>query len=176
MPAFKLRIPESALPDWAAKYSYPGEDEICATVGPAARARGYLLRDEFLQLCRWKTPRSQPRCAANPAPLIEEVTRVALGASAEELKIRALLLLKGVSWPTASVLLHFCDRGKYPTIDFRALWSLRSAPPAQYDFSFWWSYTTFMRGLQERTRLPMRTLDRALWQYSKERQPPAGGA
>ena len=86
------------------------------------------------------------------------------------LKVGVLLLLEGVSWPTASVILRFCDRGLYPILDYRALWSLGVAPPPPYRFPFWRAYVDFVRGLHERTGLPMRTLDRALWQYSKERQ------
>src|SRR5437867_6515385 len=140
MAKFKLRIAENDLARWAERYSYPPESEIEDGVAPAARARRYLTRDEFLRLCRWKTPRSQSRCAANDAAFVEEVTRVALSGASEELKIRVLLLLKGVSWPTASVILHFCDRGKYPILDYRALWSLSAAPPSLYTFPFWGSY------------------------------------
>lgn len=167
---FRLRISENELARWAGRYSYPGESEIESGVAPAARTRGHLTYDEFLRLCKWKTPRSQSRCAANDPDLVQEVTRLALSTGHEELKIGALLLLKGVSWPTASVILHFCDHDKYPILDYRALWSLSITPPSQYTFPFWWAYTNFMRQLQERTGLTMRVLDRALWQYSKERQ------
>lgn len=170
MPRFTLRIPENQLLAWAKRYSYPGEAEIEDGVAPAARARGYLTHDEFLRLCRWKTPRSQSRCAANDPSFVQEVTRVALSATHEELKIGVLLLLRGVSWPTASVILHFCDQGKYPILDYRALWTLSTAPPTQYTFPFWWAYTCFTRQLHERTGMSMRMVDRALWQYSKERQ------
>jgi hypothetical protein len=140
-----------------------------------ARARGHLTRADFLSICRWKTPRSQSRCASNSASFIEEATRVSLSSAQEEMKIGALLLLRGVSWPTASVILHFCDGGQYPILDYRALWSLGVPQPSQYTFPFWWAYTTFTRALHQSTRFSMRTIDRALWQYSKERQK-AGGA
>src|SRR5512146_2710483 len=74
---FRLRFPELAIAHWAGRYSYPGEAEIEEGIAPAARSRGYLMRDEFLAICRWKTPRSQPRCARNRSSLVEEVTRVA---------------------------------------------------------------------------------------------------
>ena len=134
------------------------------------RARGYLLRSEFLALCRWKTPRSQPRCARNRDAYIREVTRIALSTRNEELKIRVLLVLDGVSWPTASVILHFCDRGRYPILDVRALWSVGLRRLPAYSFPLWWEYTRFIRNISNRTGLSMRTVDRALWQYSKERQ------
>jgi hypothetical protein len=101
---------------------------------------------------------------------VREVTRIALETTIEKLKVRVLLLLAGVSWPTASVILHFCDRGRYPILDFRALWSVGVARAPSYTFSLWWEYTCFVRNISDRTGLPMRTIDRALWQYSKERQ------
>jgi hypothetical protein len=169
-PKFRLRLPEPELSAWAHRYSYPGERELEQRVARAARARGWLRRDEFLALCRWKTPRSQPRCAQNAEDYVSEVTRIALSTTSEELKIRVLLLLEGVGWPTASVILHFCDRGHYPILDVRALWSagLRRVPA--YQFSLWWEYTCFTRAISSRAGLSMRALDRALWQYSKERQ------
>src|SRR5688500_10478112 len=100
-------MPEEEMDSWADRYFYPGDSDIEQVVAPA-RARGYLVRREFLALCRWKTPRSQPRCRRNRGDYVREVTRVALSTENEELKIRALLLLEGVSWPTASVILHFC--------------------------------------------------------------------
>src|SRR5437667_9468045 len=108
MPTLRLRMPESDLTRWAEGYAYPGDGDV-EKRGAAACARGYLRRDEFLELCRWKTPRSQPRCATNGEDYVRDVTRVALSTANEELKIRVLLLLTGVSWPTASVILHFCD-------------------------------------------------------------------
>jgi hypothetical protein len=169
MPKLHLRMPESTLRAWASRFSDPSEGEIEASAAPA-RARGYLHRDEFLALCRWKTPRSQPRCAANPEEYVREVTRAALGTTSEELKIRVLLLLSGVGWPTASVILHFCDERPYPILDVRALWSVGIRRPPAHTFALWWAYTRFLRGVSERTGLSMRLVDRALWQYSKERQ------
>jgi hypothetical protein len=171
MPGFRLRVPENELLGWADRYSYPSESPIEQKIAPTARARGYLTRKEFLDICWWKTPRSQPRCAQNREAFVREVSRIALATTNEELKIRVLLLLAGVSWPTASVILHFCDRHRYPILDYRALWSVgvRRIPP--YTFSLWSEYTRFVRGISDRTSLSMRTIDRALWQYSKERQP-----
>jgi hypothetical protein len=70
-------------------------------------------------------------------------------------------------WPTASVILHFCDRGRYPIVDVRALWSLGVTTPPAIDFPVWMEYTRFLRGVSADAGVSMRTLDRALWQYSK---------
>ena len=121
-------------------------------------------------MAEWKTPRSRPRCEANDADYVEEVTRAAFGSKNERFKIDALRLLSGVEWPTASVLLHFCDEGRYPILDVRALWSLGIRKAPSYGFAFWREYTNFLRGVSSDATVSMRTLDRALWQYSKERQ------
>jgi hypothetical protein len=167
---FRLRFPEREIRAWAGRYAFPGEDRIVAEVATRAKQRGHVTYEEFLEICRWKSPRSQPRCAANAPGLVEEVTRTALTAQHEELKIGALLVLSGVQWPTASVILHLCDQGRYPILDFRALWSLGYPDPPSYGFRFWSSYCDATRGLADRAGVSMRVLDRALWQYSKESQ------
>jgi hypothetical protein len=164
-------MPEAQVRVWADRYSAPREEEdIEKRITPSARERGYLQRDEFLELCRWKTPRSQPRCETNSDEFVREVTRTAFGTRNDELKIRVLLLLTGVSWPTASVILHFCDAERYPILDVRALWSVGFRTMPAYTYALWREYTSFIRAIGDRTRLSMRTIDRALWQYSKERQ------
>lgn len=165
---FRLRFHESQIAYWAERNRYPLDGVM--RIAQAARARGYLKRDEFLKLCRWKTSRSARLCRRNRESLVREVTRRAFATRDEELKIRELLSLSGVGWPTASVILHFCDRAPYPLLDYRAIWSLGIAKPPSYTFRFWIKYTRFMRNLADRTQLDLRTLDRALWQYSRERQ------
>lgn len=167
---FKLRFSPTKIDYWASRYSYPGDDAI-ELLGQRIRSRGYLRRDEFLRLCNWKSPRTQPRCEENTAKLIESVTRVAMRERNEELRIKVLTLLRGVSWPTASVVLHFGSRQRYPILDFRALWSVRVQVPSAYGFELWWPYVRFTRTLARTHGVSMRTLDRALWQYSKENQP-----
>ena len=168
--AFKLRFPKGKIDYWAGRYAYPNESVLTDQIGPAARERGYLTREEFLALCEWKTPRSKPRCATNPESLVREATGLALASDEERLKVGILQLLAGVGWPTASVILHFCDRGMYPILDYRALWSLGARPPSAYTFDFWWAYTEYLRRVAVESKRSMRTIDRALWQYSKEKQ------
>lgn len=167
---FRLRFSEDRIADWAARYGDPGEDEIVRVLASRARSRGYLSRGEFLALCKWKTPRSEPKCASNSASRVRTATRLALGTCDERTKIGALRRLNGVGWPTASVILHFCDARPYPILDYRALWSLGWAKPPTYTFDVWWAYTVFTRDLARATGHSMRTIDRALWQYSKANQ------
>jgi hypothetical protein len=168
---FRLRFPEEKIPYWAARYEYRGEAELIAGPVASSRDRGYLTKPDFLLIARWKSPRSSSRCAKNEPSFVEELTRLALApATSPRLRIEGLTLLSGVNWPTASVILHFCHREVYPILDFRALWSLRCAGPSSYDYAFWNDYVVFVRALCDQVGLDIRTVDRALWQYSKEHQ------
>lgn len=167
---FKLRFNKKAIQHWAGEYPTDYDKDVEA-LAPQSRERGYLLKSEFETICRWKTPRSQKRVASNPVDYIEAVTQTALSTPNERLQIEVLLLLSGVRWPTASVILHFCHRDPYPILDYRALWSLGvEAKDVTYNFDFWWAYTSFSRKLAQEAGVSMRELDRALWQFSKTSQ------
>jgi hypothetical protein len=167
---FKLRFQKKEIADWAKRNQH--DLSALTAIGNKAKKRGYLLKDEFLDICEVKSVRTKPLCAGNNEDFVQEVSKVAFGSKHERVKIEALLMLEGVSWPTASYILHFCDEQEYPILDFRALWSLSIAKPPPYDFVFWEAYTAFCRGLvNPRQGIAMRTLDAALWQYSVEKQP-----
>ncbi len=169
---FKLRVPKLDVPKWASRYDSAQDERLLKVIKPDVERRGYLERDEFLAVCRWKTPRSQSRCSRNDSDYIGAVTRIALSRTTpDRLKIQILTLLLGVGWPTASVILHLFDAEPFPILDYRALWSLTQNLPPQYSYDFWNEYTLFTRGLARKLGCDMRTLDRALWQYSKENQP-----
>ena len=166
---FKMRFDKSKISYWANRYSYD-DDELESEIGPTVRGRGYYKYAELKTLCKWKAPRSIRHCEENEPEYVETVTRAALSSTNEQFRIQALTVLNGVHWPTASVILHFGSSDRYPVLDFRALWSLSKPQPLQYKFSLWWSYTEFCRALADECAISMRTLDRALWQYSKENQ------
>jgi hypothetical protein len=101
---------------------------------------------------------------------VRDATALALQSSDDRVKIGVLRLLNGVDWPTASVILHFCDVLPFPILDYRALWSPGYEAPPPYTFDFWQAYTAYTRELARSAGLSMREVDRALWQYSKENQ------
>src|ERR1700678_3215167 len=70
-------------------------------MAPTFKKNGCYLTAQFLALFYWKTPRSQPRCAANDEQFIREVTSLVVEAESERLRIEVLTLLDGVGWPTA---------------------------------------------------------------------------
>ncbi len=168
---FKLRFSTSQLRIWAERYYIENDREIEFLIAPEVHKRGHFTQPEFVQMCRWKSPRSRKTAASNNSDYIEAVTRTALSTKNERLRIEILTLLNGVSWPTASVFLHFCHSDPYPILDFRALWSLGiNISDVTYNFDLWWEYTKICRNLALQNNLSMRELDRALWQYSKENQ------
>jgi hypothetical protein len=169
MTRFRLRFPVRQVARWASAFSDPEDAEI-ERRALRARKRCHLTKIDFLRLARWKTPRSRRRVERNAESFVRAVTGTALTTSDERLRIEVLTLLDGVDWPTASVILHFCHREPYPVLDYRALWSLGVEKPPAYTFSFWWDYTLTCRRLAARAFCSMRDLDRALWQFSKERQ------
>jgi hypothetical protein len=168
----RLRFPEADIPAWAARFGDDGSDDrIRDGIRPLVLARGHLTRPEFLTICAWKSHRSKPSCRKNGARKVETLTRAALATPDEALKIDLLRLLEGVEWPTASTILHFCDVRPYPILDYRAVWSLGLVKPTTYTMGFWLTYLAATRDLAARLGLSIRTVDKALWQYSKERQP-----
>jgi len=166
----KLRFPAELIQAVAARYKDMTGDEEIITLRPDVQKRGYLLKTELVKVAYWKAPTSSGQVNRNSDEYVEEVTRLALRATTERARVEILRILDGVSWPTASVILHFFHADPYPIIDYRALWSVSLEAPKQYAFDFWTRYVDFCRKLAARTGLDMRTLERALWQYSKEIQ------
>lgn len=155
---------------WSSRYSYATGDDGPTQLGHHARERGWFTREDFLVIGEWKSPRVRKRREKNDESFVKAVTEVALGTENERMRIEILLMLEGVDWPTASVLLHFGHREKYPILDFRAVWALGAVKPSKYSFSFWSEYTIFCRLVADEAGVSMRDLDRALWAYSKENQ------
>jgi hypothetical protein len=160
--------PERVL-EFAASFDASGDADIERLV-PAIRRRGYLTRRDLIAFCRWKSPRAIRRVERNSPARIRRATAAALEATDERARVEPLLTLDGVGWPTASVILHFCHRDPPPILDVRALWSLGVAGRPRYGPDLWIASVRAARGLAQQASCSMRTLDRALWQYSKERQ------
>lgn len=163
----RLRFPLEKLAHWAARFGDVAADLPVERIGAAARARGHLTKPEFLALCYWKTPRTQAKVKQNTPDQIQVATSLALSTDDERAKIGVLRLLQGVSWPTASVILHFCAAHPYPILDVNALWSVGIAKPV-YSYELWDAYTAFARELSGKSGLSMRDVDRALWAYCAE--------
>jgi hypothetical protein len=167
---FELQFPAADIPALASRFGDSDDaEQRYRRAGAAARARGRYTRSEFLLLCAWKSPRSRPLVAANSPTRIARATGRALTGNDEAERMEALLGLNGVGVPTASVLLHFAEPDRYPILDVRALESLGVNGRSVYPVSFWLRYLDACRELAASNGVSLRTLDKALWQHSKER-------
>lgn len=166
-----LRFHEAELKAIAANYAYRLQDTALSQYRTEILKRGYLTKAELRAVAKWKAPRSAGHIEKNSEEFVKEITGFALSTQSERARIESLTLLDGVRWPSASVILHFFHKNPYPILDYRALWSLNTKVPNQYRFNFWMEYVEICRDIAGRNGLSMRTLDKALWQYSKENQP-----
>jgi hypothetical protein len=165
---FALHFPVGQIEELAARFSYPRDDLECLEIGRRVRARGQYTRDELIAVCEWKSSRSRRWVAQNTEEDAKYVTGEALSTSDEEARMATLRWLWGVDAPTASALLFFAFPDLYPIIDARALESLGQARPRYYTEGFWLEYLEACRRISGEAGVPIRTLDKALWQASVE--------
>lgn len=167
---FTLRFDPDEIRHFAQRYEDPNEEMIERLVS-SVKAAGYLTRAQLLKVGDWKAPRITEHLKKNSEELVRETTRIALTTPVEALRICVPQILAGVGFPMASVILHFFHKDEYPVLDFRALWSLSMPVPNDYSIQFWMQYVETCRAIAAKANVDMRTLDRALWQYSNEHQP-----
>ncbi|GAB3937422.1 hypothetical protein GCM10027614_15620 [Micromonospora vulcania] len=151
----------------------PLEVDVLDVVGPAVAKRGYYKRGELQKVVRWKSPRSITYIDRNSDSDIEHLTRIALAAP-ERLRRRILCLLDGVGVPIASALITACEPSVFTVIDYRAIETLRAHSELSQQPNCT-SYLQVCRDLANRVETDLRTLDRALWQWSKARPPGSRG-
>ena len=164
-----LRFPESEIHQWAERYKSGSTEVSFAEIRPMVREQGYLDKELLKRVARWKSPRRAGLIERNDDSYVKEITSWSFSGTNERARIRVLRLLDGVEWSTASAILHLFHKDPYPILDFRALWSV-GLEHYRYSSAFWLDYTHFCRDIASRNRVDMRTLDKALWQFSKENQ------
>lgn len=129
----------------------------------------YLDKETFIKLGMWKSPRPKKYYldANNTNSRIKKITSEAISSTDEFFKVMSLQTISGVGWPVASVILHYAHPDKYTILDFRALDSLGIAQPSSYNYDFWQNYTNKVVNVSKKFDVSLRTLDKALWMYSK---------
>jgi len=167
----KLKFNEKRIYEIAQKYD-DASDASLKELQPTVCSQGFITKEQLKTIVKWKSPRSVWHIDKNEESegYVKTITSFALSTKNERARIEVLTILNGVSWPIASVILHWFHKEPYPILDFRALWSCSTDVPNQYNFSFWKNYVEFCRSIIKRNDINMRTLDRALWQYSKDNQ------
>ena len=166
----KLRVPIGTLIKEGLEFYDEKLDEEIISTSENVKAKGFATLKDIEKISYWKSPRSYHHIQKNLNKTIKDITGEVLNSNSDLINLSLLLLLHGVSYPTASAFLHFCHRKPYPIIDFRALWALGYDSVPQYDIQFWQEYVEFTRSLSKKHKVNMRTLDRALWGYSKKFQ------
>ena len=99
---------------WAERYcsgarreEWALEEALEKIIAPKARQLGYLNREDLFRFCKWKSPRALTYCEENIEAYVNDITHIAFSCQNERVRIEILTLLRGVSWPMASVVLHF---------------------------------------------------------------------
>lgn len=164
---FRLQFDGREIAELASRYDY-ATDHLASEAGRQAQARGYYTKTDFMIVCRWKSVRSSGRAAANSPDMIRRQTKIALSVTDEADRMDALIELHGVGVPVASTLLHFAFPRRYPILDWRALESLGQQRRPTYSTAFWLGYLDSCRRIARENHVYIRTLDKALWQHSRE--------
>ena len=141
------------------------ESRVCSET-----PNGYLLETELLKMGEWKHSDLPYWMDDYPPGHIQEITAEAFRLSGDwEKLIKLTEIIRGVRRSVASVILHFYDSQKYPILDRHALRSVGICEECARgpEYPFWQEYVDLCRAKAERYDVSMRTLDRALWKYSK---------
>jgi hypothetical protein len=111
------------------------------------RRRGWLTKDELVDICYWKSPRVIRHIKSNRTDTIKRLTQIAFHSRSEQTKIVELTKLKGVSVPMASAILMLTNPKRYGVIDIR-VWEVMhyigtmqtNSRGVNFNFKEWFSY------------------------------------
>jgi len=166
-------IPYTNLRVLLTKYlSTEEDDETAALIRElqAARARGYLTRNELEKVCRWKSARAIHLIKKNSIARSRTATRRALATRSERRRFEALTTLNGISVPMASAILTLLDPRRYGVLDIR-VWKLLYAMGAVtkkpsgvgFDFDNWYQFLMIIRYLAKNLHVDARDIERSLF-------------
>lgn len=162
----QITLSRDQILEYAARYVYDAEDILGDRLETAAR-RGYMTLDDLVVVAKWKWRggRTRQLCLENTDKEVKEISAVSFASESERLRIGALLALRGVQWPMASVILHFAFPDRYPILDIRAINTVGGS--GVYSFALWQQYVDLCRQAAVMHGVTMRTLDKALWAFDK---------
>jgi hypothetical protein len=177
---FQLQPAEAELQQLADEYwQKAGEKEHelekAAFEAGEAISKGEYSLANLEAIVRWKSERTVHYLIANSNEKIKRVLAVAASPqSSTEAAVKALLELHGVDITVASAILAAIFPERYTVLDFRTLEALGHAP---HDVRFYEEYLAFCKRLADSNIVkpqgdlpaptPLRTIDRALWEWSR---------
>ena len=143
----------------------------------AARRRGWLTRSEFIEMCRWKSPRAMRHYRLNRATTVRAVTRATLASRSERRRLALLTRLRGVNVPVASAILTLLEPRRYGVLDIRA-WQLlhalgvvASRPDGRgFTFAHWREYLRVLRSEAHALGVTARAVEWTLFRCHRKYQ------
>jgi hypothetical protein len=177
---FQLQPPETELQELAEEYWKTAgrrEQELekaAFDAGESIRKGDFTLAN-LEAIVRWKSERVVQYLIGNSNEKIRRVLEVVtVPEVSTEAAVNALLELHGVDIAVASAILAAIYPERYTVLDFRTLEALGHA---RHDVRFYEEYLAFCNRLAESNIVqpqsdlpaptPLRTLDRALWQWTR---------
>ncbi len=162
----EIKLTRDQILELAGRYDYGGDDVLGVRMQCAAK-RGYMKRKDLVEVAKWKWRggRTWQLCEENTKGEVKEISKASFTAKSERLRIGALLALRGVQWPMASVILHFAFPDRYPILDVRAMKTAGGS--THYAFEKWNEYVDLCQKKAAACDITMRELDRALWVSDK---------
>jgi hypothetical protein len=167
MKTFRLAFNPVKIQDLASRYDYASDDD------PLAAGKKILMgkytRTNLAVIFEWKTKgRGRSRIQRNSNAEVSDALKLAAEAKTDRAALAVLTGLRGVGVPVASAILTAMHPKRFTVIDFRALEALGVKAPA-ISIEFYLKYLCECRILAKKHTVDVRTLDRALWQWSKEK-------
>jgi hypothetical protein len=177
---FQLQPAEADLQELAEQYwENAGEKEhlletAAFEAGDAIRHGDFSLAN-LEAIVRWKSERAVHYLIGNSNEKIRRVLSIAASPESKtEAAVKALLELHGVDITLASTILAAIFPEQYTVLDYR---SLEALGHMRHDVQFYEEYLAFCKRLAESNIVkpqselpgatPLRTIDRALWEWSQ---------
>lgn len=104
-----LRIPADQIRAYRDRYDYEVDPNL-SHIREAAKTQRHITRRQLHEIAQWKSKRRAALVNENDEGFVREITEFAFRASHEHSRIGALVLLAGVHYPTASVVLRLLRR------------------------------------------------------------------
>ena len=157
-------------------------DEDPATADLTRRLRhvrrsGEFSRSEFLEMCRWKSPRALRHYTRNSATTIRRVSRAVLTTRSDLKRMELITSLEGVIIPTASAILTLIDPMRYGVLVIRvwqllfAIDSVRRNPRGRgFTLHDWLQYLRQLRQYAKELRVSARAVELTLFKYHRKIQ------
>jgi hypothetical protein len=135
-----------------------------------ARKQGFLSKELFLRVARWKSVRQTPNYESNSEESVRAATRAAFAAPDDRTALAALMRLRGMALRTASAILQWMRPDTFVILDVHVVAALGWHKPTSWeDLEFYSRVAERVHGLARACEVDLRTIDRALWAWDKLR-------